>query len=150
MDDDCGTSLILGRILLATSKAIIGVENGELSFRLNEERVVFKILNHDIISPKLGLFFKVDAGEVGLNEQMNEEPQKLISHMEPKKMMGGNKGEENSGWTKSTIIYERGRVRLATLNQALRGRQPMSFILCTIKIFLKKIDCYLHVSTQLN
>ncbi|XP_073138284.1 uncharacterized protein [Henckelia pumila] len=47
MDDDRETPLILGRSFLATSRALIDVQKGELILRLNEKQVVFNMFNNN-------------------------------------------------------------------------------------------------------
>ncbi|XP_073137020.1 uncharacterized protein [Henckelia pumila] len=44
MDEDFEVLMILGRPFLATSRALIDVEKGELVLRMNDERVVFSML----------------------------------------------------------------------------------------------------------
>ncbi|XP_073137859.1 uncharacterized protein [Henckelia pumila] len=56
MDDDRETPLILGRPFLATSRALIDFQNGELILRLNEKQVVFNMFKSDSSYPKVNDF----------------------------------------------------------------------------------------------
>ncbi|XP_073153514.1 uncharacterized protein [Henckelia pumila] len=62
MDDDHETPLILGRPFLATSRALIDVQKGELILRLNEKKIVFNMFKNDSSYPKVNDFcLNVDA-----------------------------------------------------------------------------------------
>nr|XP_025670136.1 uncharacterized protein LOC112769901 [Arachis hypogaea] len=52
--EDRDQSIILGRPFLATAKAIIDVERGELVLRLQEDHILFKITNHRSPSDRVG------------------------------------------------------------------------------------------------
>ncbi|KAL0405267.1 UNVERIFIED_CONTAM: hypothetical protein Slati_3840600 [Sesamum latifolium] len=43
MEEDANTPLILGRPFLATGKALIDVQKGQLTLRINDEKVVFNV-----------------------------------------------------------------------------------------------------------
>ncbi|XP_057734266.1 uncharacterized protein LOC130949613 [Arachis stenosperma] len=43
MEEEANTSIILGRLFLATAGAIIDVQKGKLVFRLHEEKMVFNV-----------------------------------------------------------------------------------------------------------
>lgn len=45
MEEDKNIPLILGRPFLATSKALIDIENGQLNLRFGEERITFSVFN---------------------------------------------------------------------------------------------------------
>ncbi|KAL0319583.1 UNVERIFIED_CONTAM: hypothetical protein Sradi_5219800 [Sesamum radiatum] len=43
MEEDANTPLILGRPFLATGKALIDVQKGQLTLRINDEEVIFNV-----------------------------------------------------------------------------------------------------------
>ncbi|XP_073152441.1 uncharacterized protein [Henckelia pumila] len=76
MDDDRETPLILGRPFLATSRALIDVQKGELILQLNEKQVVFNMFKSDSSYPKVNDFcLNVDARGtcVGSNVEVRNE-----------------------------------------------------------------------------
>ncbi|XP_073154071.1 uncharacterized protein [Henckelia pumila] len=76
MDDDRETPLILGRPFLATNRALIDVQKGELILRLNEKQVVFNMFKSDSFYPKVNDFcLNVDARGtcVGSNVEVRNE-----------------------------------------------------------------------------
>lgn len=55
MEEDYETPLLLGRPLLATSKALIDVEMGELILRFNKQQIIFNVfgaMNHQKENPQ--------------------------------------------------------------------------------------------------
>ncbi|XP_015940419.1 uncharacterized protein LOC107465946 [Arachis duranensis] len=74
MEEGAKTSIILGRPFLATVRAIIDVQKGELVLRLHEEKMTFNVLKamgypHDL----LGDCMRLDSVEALVQETLEEE-----------------------------------------------------------------------------
>ncbi|XP_073133850.1 uncharacterized protein [Henckelia pumila] len=61
MEEDREIPLILGRPFLATGKALIDVQKGELVLRLNDERVVFNVFHSMKYPSNVSNCFRIDA-----------------------------------------------------------------------------------------
>ncbi|XP_057755944.1 uncharacterized protein LOC130975133 [Arachis stenosperma] len=74
MEEEANTSIILGRPFLATARAIIDVQKGELVLRLHEEKIVFNVFKA-MSYPKesIGEYMLVDTTEQIVQEVMEEE-----------------------------------------------------------------------------
>ncbi|XP_075480619.1 uncharacterized protein LOC142521276 [Primulina tabacum] len=78
MAEDREIPLILGRPFLATGKALIDVQKGELVLRLNDESVVFNVFQSIKYPNDTSDCFRIDATdelvECGLQELIGEDP----------------------------------------------------------------------------
>ncbi|XP_073138625.1 uncharacterized protein [Henckelia pumila] len=61
MDDDYEVPLILGRPFIATSRALIDVEKGELVLRMNDQQIVFNMLQSVRDQSIVKSYFEVDV-----------------------------------------------------------------------------------------
>ncbi|CAN6704132.1 unnamed protein product [Malus baccata var. baccata] len=61
MDEDLTTPIILGRLFLATARTLIDVEAGTLTFRVEDQTVVFKLFEASIHSGDKQECMRVDA-----------------------------------------------------------------------------------------
>ncbi|XP_073133836.1 uncharacterized protein [Henckelia pumila] len=70
MDEDYEVHMILGRPFLATSRALIDVEKGELVLRINDEQVVFNMLQSVRDKPIGKSCFAIDVVNICVEESM--------------------------------------------------------------------------------
>ncbi|XP_057760599.1 uncharacterized protein LOC130980976 [Arachis stenosperma] len=78
--------IILGRPFLATARALIDVEQGELILRIHDEQLTFHVFkaSHDLDQEKECL--KIDFGNTNMKEEPNESaPENLKSCLKEKK-----------------------------------------------------------------
>ncbi|XP_073149333.1 uncharacterized protein [Henckelia pumila] len=68
MDEDYEVPMILGRPFLATSRALIDVEKGELVLRMNDEQVVFNMLYSVRDNPIGKTCFAIDVVNICVEE----------------------------------------------------------------------------------
>ncbi|MCH82691.1 hypothetical protein A2U01_0003818 [Trifolium medium] len=73
MKEDAEVPLLLGRPFLATGRALIDVELGELMFRLNDEQVCFKVFEASKFYGKIPECFKVEVLEEVVKDVIKEE-----------------------------------------------------------------------------
>ncbi|XP_075518285.1 uncharacterized protein LOC142552395 [Primulina tabacum] len=82
MAEDREIPLILGRPFLATGKALIDVQKGELVLRLNDESVVFNVFQSIKYPNDTSDCFRIDATdelvECGLQELIGEDPLEIF------------------------------------------------------------------------
>ncbi|XP_015970202.1 uncharacterized protein LOC107493649 [Arachis duranensis] len=74
-DEDDGDSVILGRPFLATARAIIDIEKGELTLRMHDQSVILKVLPEAQFNEKKKDYMKIDKGESQLKEENDKESQ---------------------------------------------------------------------------
>ena len=67
MEEDVNLPLILGRPFLATSRALIDVEEGELTLRFQNNKVKFKVFQAMDSATKTAQCYKVDVMEANLS-----------------------------------------------------------------------------------
>ncbi|XP_015940152.1 uncharacterized protein LOC107465695 [Arachis duranensis] len=79
MEEDYHHPIILGRPFLATARALINVERGELVLRVHDEQLVFHVFKtmHDF--PQENDCMKIDSVDTNLKEAPNESPPELLS-----------------------------------------------------------------------
>ena len=78
---DEGDSIILGRPFLATARAIIDVEQGELTLRMHDQSVTLKVLPEAQFSKEKKDYMKIDKGESQLKEDTNKESHSNIPRL---------------------------------------------------------------------
>ena len=61
MEEDHEVLLILGRPFLATGRAMIDVQQGNLILRINDEHVTFNVFKSMKYSSSVDICFKIDA-----------------------------------------------------------------------------------------
>ncbi|XP_057756071.1 uncharacterized protein LOC130975272 [Arachis stenosperma] len=72
-NEDDGDSVILGRPFLATARAIIDVEEGELTLKMHDQSVTLKVLPEAQFSKEKKDYMKSDKGESQLKEENEKE-----------------------------------------------------------------------------
>ncbi|XP_057719590.1 uncharacterized protein LOC130934019 [Arachis stenosperma] len=72
-NEDDGDSVILGRPFLATARAIIDVEEGELTLKMHDQSVTLKVLPEAQFSKEKKDYMKSDKGESQLKEENDKE-----------------------------------------------------------------------------
>ncbi|XP_057741357.1 uncharacterized protein LOC130960010 [Arachis stenosperma] len=72
-DEDDGDSVILGRPFLATARAIIDIEKGELTLRMHDQSVTLKVLPEAQFSEKKKDYMEIDKGGSQLKEEHDNE-----------------------------------------------------------------------------
>ncbi|XP_057760377.1 uncharacterized protein LOC130980744 [Arachis stenosperma] len=72
-NEDDGDSVILGRPFLATARAIIDIEEGELILRMHDQSVTLKVLPEAQFSKEKKDYMKIDKGESQLKEENDKE-----------------------------------------------------------------------------
>ncbi|XP_057747461.1 uncharacterized protein LOC130966660 [Arachis stenosperma] len=72
-DEDDGDSVILGRPFLATARAIIDIEKGELTLRMHDQSVTLKVLPEAQFSEKKKDYMEIDKGGSQLKEKNDKE-----------------------------------------------------------------------------
>ncbi|XP_015959865.1 uncharacterized protein LOC107483762 [Arachis duranensis] len=72
IDEDDNTLIILGRPFLATARALIDVEKGELMLRVHEEHIVFHVFKNFQDSTQEEECIKIDSIDPNLKEAPNE------------------------------------------------------------------------------
>ncbi|XP_052112230.1 uncharacterized protein LOC127744000 [Arachis duranensis] len=72
-NEDDGDSVILGRPFLATARAVIDVEKGELTLRMHDQSVTLKVLPEAQFSKEKKDYMKIDKGESQLKEENDKE-----------------------------------------------------------------------------
>ncbi|XP_057747145.1 uncharacterized protein LOC130966370 [Arachis stenosperma] len=72
-DEDDGDSVILGRPFLATARAIIDIEKGELILRMHDQNVILKVLPEEQFSEKKKDYVDIDKGGSQLKEEIDKE-----------------------------------------------------------------------------
>ncbi|PNY08906.1 hypothetical protein L195_g005444 [Trifolium pratense] len=78
MKEDAEVPLLLGRQFLATGRALIDVELGELMFRLDDEQVCFKVFEASKFHGKIPECFKVEVLEEVVKDVLEEEWEREI------------------------------------------------------------------------
>ncbi|XP_070668423.1 uncharacterized protein [Malus domestica] len=76
MDEDLTTPIILGRPFLATARTLIDVEAGTLTFRVEDQTVVFKLFEASIHSGDKQECMRVDALDGEMDKQWIHNPNK--------------------------------------------------------------------------
>ncbi|XP_016207408.1 uncharacterized protein LOC107647872 [Arachis ipaensis] len=93
IDEEGSDSIILGRPFLATARAIIDVEKGEMILRVHDEQIIlniFKAIQHPTEKEN---YMRIEDEEPSLKEKPNKSPPKLISSsLEEKKVNEERKG----------------------------------------------------------
>ncbi|XP_057740554.1 uncharacterized protein LOC130957727 [Arachis stenosperma] len=92
--EDKDDSIILGRPFLATAKALIDVEKGELVLRLNEDHILFKIPNP---------YSSLDKGVESITEHPDIRPKFGIKQPSPSTEERGTKKKVPKGWRNKKI-----------------------------------------------
>ncbi|XP_015947582.1 uncharacterized protein LOC107472583 [Arachis duranensis] len=72
-DEDDGDSVILGRPFLATARAIIDIEKGELTLRMHDQSVTLKVLPEAQFSEKKKDYMEIDKRGSQLREENDKE-----------------------------------------------------------------------------
>ena len=80
MEEDQEVPLILGRPFLATGRALIDVQKGELILRVNKENVMFNIYQAIRFPEDLSSYFQVDVIEQCVVKDFQEDV--LADHLE--------------------------------------------------------------------
>nr|XP_025678906.1 uncharacterized protein LOC112778841 [Arachis hypogaea] len=94
IEEDENTPIILGRPFLATARALIDVEKGELMLRVHEEHIVFHVFKNLQDSTQEEECMKIDSIDLNLKEAPNETlPMHLSSCW---------KGKEECVWADTT------------------------------------------------
>ncbi|MCH97349.1 hypothetical protein A2U01_0018343, partial [Trifolium medium] len=78
MKEDAEVPLLLGRPFLATGRALIDVELGELMFRLDDEQVCFKVFEASKFHGKIPECFQVEVLEEVVKDVLEEEWEREI------------------------------------------------------------------------
>ncbi|XP_073119897.1 uncharacterized protein [Henckelia pumila] len=87
IDDDRETPLILRRPFLATSRALIDVQKGELILRLNEKQVVFNMFKSDSSYPKVNDFcLNIDAHGICVGSNVEVRNEVKLSSLKTKEL----------------------------------------------------------------
>ncbi|XP_075515718.1 uncharacterized protein LOC142550529 [Primulina tabacum] len=91
MEEDLEIPLILGRLFLATRKALIDVHKGELVLRLNDESVVLNVFQSIKYPNDTSDCFRIDATdefvEYGMEELLGEDPLAVcLTHSCPREL----------------------------------------------------------------
>ncbi|XP_075515330.1 uncharacterized protein LOC142549969 [Primulina tabacum] len=91
MEEDREIPLILGRPFLATGKALIDVQKGELVLRLNDESVVFNVFQSIKYPNDTSACFRIDATdefvECVLQELIGDDPLEVcLTHSSPQEL----------------------------------------------------------------
>ncbi|XP_073137043.1 uncharacterized protein [Henckelia pumila] len=91
MEEDRVIHLILGRPFLATGKALIDVQKGELVLRLNDERVVFNVFHSMKYPSNVSNCFRIDATyefvECDVQEFTSKDPLEIfLTHSSPSEL----------------------------------------------------------------
>ncbi|XP_073024298.1 uncharacterized protein [Primulina eburnea] len=91
MEEDREIPLILGRPFLATGKALIDVQKGELVLRLNDESVVFNVFQSIKYPNDTSACFRIDAtdefAECVLQELIGDDPLEVcLTHSSPQEL----------------------------------------------------------------
>nr|XP_025703748.1 uncharacterized protein LOC112805600 [Arachis hypogaea] len=97
--EDRDNSIILGRPFLATAKALIDAEKGELDLRLNKDHMLFKIPNLQSPSDKGGTSVQLLVFQPSLSMQSHTEPLDIkpkfgVGHPSPSTEKGGTKKKD--------------------------------------------------------
>ena len=72
MEEDHEVPLILGRPFLATGRAMIDVQQGNLILRINDEQVTFNVFKSMKYSSGTDTCFKIDAIDQFVDEKFQE------------------------------------------------------------------------------
>ncbi|KAL4344268.1 hypothetical protein AHAS_Ahas11G0161400 [Arachis hypogaea] len=80
-EGDDGDSIILGRPFLATARAIIDIEEGELTLRMHDKSVTLKVLPEAQFGNKKKDCMKIDKGESQLKEEADKESHSNIPRL---------------------------------------------------------------------
>ncbi|XP_016165346.1 uncharacterized protein LOC107607969 [Arachis ipaensis] len=72
IEEDDNTSIILGRPFLATARALIDVEKGELMLKVHEEHIVFHVFKNLQLSTQEEECMKIDSIDPNLKEAPDE------------------------------------------------------------------------------
>nr|XP_025631759.1 uncharacterized protein LOC112726547 [Arachis hypogaea] len=100
---DRDNSIILERPFLATTKALIDVEKGELVLRFHEDHILFKIPNPHSASDNEGtivqhLVFQPSLSVEGILEPLDIKPKFGVGHPPSATEKGGTKKKVPKGW----------------------------------------------------
>lgn len=73
-DENCNIPIIIGRPFLATSRALIDFENGELTMRLNEDKVTYKVFSS---LNTTNVYFVIDIKERNIKKETQDDHNKV-------------------------------------------------------------------------
>ncbi|XP_016195524.1 uncharacterized protein LOC107636536 [Arachis ipaensis] len=92
LDEEGGNSIILGRPFLATAKAIIDVEQGELTLRMHDESITLNVFPEIQHSNE-----KKDCMEINKEDlQWKEEANKTLINSSPKQEISNKAGQKEN------------------------------------------------------
>ncbi|XP_015944877.1 uncharacterized protein LOC107470004 [Arachis duranensis] len=84
IEEEAKASIILGSTFLATTRAIIDVEKGELTLRLHDEKMVFNVFKAmSYPRESLGECMRLDAMEILVQETFEEEELEEVLEEDP-------------------------------------------------------------------
>lgn len=91
MEEDQEIPLIFGRPFLATGRALIDVQQGELMLRVHEEQVTFKVFEATNVPLEIDVCFAISAWDRGGRDTCSElvppsSPKECITKSKPSKM----------------------------------------------------------------
>ncbi|XP_073121144.1 uncharacterized protein [Henckelia pumila] len=108
IDEDFEVPMILGRPFLATSRALIDIEKGELVLRMNDKQVVFNMLKSVRNNPIVKSFFAIDVVDICVGKllQGNDNHDIVLQHHDQESPAKGVEGcRDSTGHTTTIVDY---------------------------------------------